>query len=64
MKYSIVIPCYNESENLVDLVNAIKKIPKKYKVEFILVENGSLDNSKEIFEKLDIDNKMIKLFKV
>ena len=60
MKYSIVIPCYNESENILDLVSVIKKIPKKYKAEFILVENGSMDNSRDIFEELDIDNKYIR----
>ncbi len=60
MKYSIVIPCYNESENIIDLVNVLKKFPQKYAAEFILVENGSTDNSKSIFDKLDIDNKYIK----
>ena len=60
MKYSIVIPCYNESENILDLVSVIKKIPKKYKAEFILVENGSMDNSRDIFEDLDIDNEYIR----
>ena len=61
MKYSIIIPCYNESESLLDLVKILKTFPKKYKTEFILVENGSKDNSKEIFDnKLDIDNKYIK----
>ena len=53
MKYSIILPCYNEAENLMDLVNIINKFPKKYKAEFILVENGSTDNSREIFEKQD-----------
>ena len=60
MKYSIVIPCYNESENLIDLVNVIKKFPKKYNVEFILVENGSTDNSKKIFDTKIVENKRIK----
>ncbi len=60
MKYSIVIPCYNESENLLDLVNVLKKFPKKYNAEFILVENGSTDNSKSIFEKKIKETKSLK----
>lgn len=61
MKYSIIIPCYNEGESLLELVKVLKKFPKKYKVEFILVENGSKDNSREIFEKkLKLDDKHIR----
>ena len=61
MKYSIIIPCYNESASLVDLVKVLKRFPKKYKTEFILVENGSKDHSREIFEKkLKLDNINIK----
>ena len=51
-KYSIVVPCYNESENLKNLVKTLEKFPKKYNVEFILVENGSADNSRELFKKI------------
>lgn len=61
MKYSIILPCYNEEENLEKLVNIIKKFPKKYQAEFILVENGSKDNSRELFEKkLEFDDNYIK----
>ena len=61
MKYSIVIPCYNESSNLNKLVKKIKEIPQTHTVEFILVENGSTDNSREIFEtQLDFDNNYLK----
>lgn len=48
-KYSIVIPCYNEEKGLDALINAICNFDNKYDVEFILVENGSKDNSREIF---------------
>lgn len=61
MKYSIILPCYNEADNLIELVKLINKFPKKYKIEFILVENGSTDNSKEIFEKqISFDNKYLR----
>lgn len=58
MKYSIVIPCYNESKNLKKLVGVLKKFPHKYDVEFILVENGSTDNSKEIIKNLKVDKRI------
>ncbi len=49
---SIVIPCYNEEKNLPGLIKNIKetvsKAPESVRLEFILVENGSLDGSKEV----------------
>lgn len=61
MKFSIVIPCYNEEENLKKLVSKIEKVAKKYDLEFILVENGSKDNSRKIFESIpEINQKEIK----
>ena len=50
MKFSIIVPCYNESSNIDKLVSTLMSFPNKYNVEFILVENGSKDNSREIFE--------------
>ena len=61
MKYSIILPCYNESESLDDLIKIIKKFPKKYKCEFILVENGSTDDSKKFFDTCEaFDDKYIR----
>ncbi len=51
MKYSIIIPCYNEEENLKNLIDAVVPIISRKDVEFILVENGSTDRSRVIFEK-------------
>ena len=31
MKYSIILPCYNEAENLMDLVNIINKFQRNIK---------------------------------
>lgn len=61
MKYSIVIPCYNESENLFDMVEKLKCFKNYKETEFVLVENGSQDDSREIFEKkLKLDKKHFK----
>ncbi|MDL2254177.1 glycosyltransferase family 2 protein [Ruminococcaceae bacterium OttesenSCG-928-I18] len=50
MKYSIIIPCYNESDNISWLVERLRLICTKYDVEFLLVENGSVDNSRAVME--------------
>ena len=63
MKFSIIVPCYNEEKNLNRLVEEFKKnlIDKHYNVEVILVNNGSTDNSKEIMEQIEKKYKFIKI---
>ena len=44
--FSIVLPCYNEGENIESLLNEISKLIKlRDDLEIIIVENGSTDNS-------------------
>lgn len=50
MKFSIIIPCYNEGKNIHQLLTRITPLQDKYNLEYILVENGSVDNSKSIFQ--------------
>lgn len=62
MKYSVVIPCYNEEENLEDLVKKIKELTKRKNVEIVFVENGSKDNSAKKFKSIkEIDGKTMKV---
>lgn len=44
-KTAFVIPCYNEQDNIKDLVDSCKKIIKQSndEIEFVLVNNGSND---------------------
>lgn len=59
--YSIVIPCYNEEKGLDTLLDAIVEFPKEHDMEFVLVENGSLDNSRNFFENsIKFNDKRIK----
>lgn len=51
MKFSIIIPCYNESSNLDNLIKHILPIAEKNSVEFVLVENGSKDSSRNDFKQ-------------
>jgi glycosyltransferase involved in cell wall biosynthesis len=47
-RFSIIIPCYNEALNLPEIISQLELLVKKEKIEFILVNNGSTDNSLEI----------------
>lgn len=51
MLLSIVIPCYNESKNIPLILNRFGEvIGERNDIEVLLVNNGSTDNSSEIFE--------------
>lgn len=52
MKLSVVIPCYNEAGNIPLIINRFKEVlPTDMDCEVLLVNNGSTDNSAEIFVK-------------
>ncbi len=51
MKFSIIIPCYNEGSNLPILIENITPLLKDYELEYVLVENGSTDISRKYFKK-------------
>ncbi|HEN3479756.1 TPA: glycosyltransferase family 2 protein [Yersinia enterocolitica] len=52
MKYSLIIPCYNEAANLPLLLERCKAITFNPDIEVILVDNGSTDISTEILQQL------------
>lgn len=47
MKYSIVIPCYNEEKNILELVKRFSHIQRGYNIELVLVDNGSSDETRK-----------------
>ena len=54
--FSIIVPLYNESNNIYTLVTEIYNSLKKYNnFELILVNDGSEDNTKDILEKIKIN---------
>ena len=60
-KISVVIPTFNESENIALLTPAIiKNIPKKYNYEIIYVDDNSPDGTFETIKILGRKNKNIK----
>lgn len=62
-KISILIPTYNEEENVELLIKKIeeqlKKI-KKYDYEIVFIDNDSKDNTQKILEKICKKNKKVK----
>lgn len=62
---SIVVPCYNEEENIDNFYNEIKevveKIKHRYLYELIFINDGSRDNTEKIIKKLRNQDGCIKL---
>lgn len=63
-KISIVVPCFNEEENVVPMADAIREEFKKnlssYEYEIIFIDNDSKDNTRELIRKLCNSDKGIK----
>ena len=63
-KISIVVPCYNEEENVLPLSNEIRKIfheqLKDYQYEIIFIDNDSKDGTREKIRQLCAQDKDIK----
>ena len=63
MNFSLIIPCYNESGNIPILVKKYRKFLKINDNELILVNNGSSDDTENVFKKLK-NFKNIKTIKI
>ena len=57
---SIVVPCYNEADNIRILINRIKKVLLSYRYEIIFVDDGSTDDTLQTLIQLSISDKKIK----
>lgn len=52
MMLSIVVPCYDEAENIPLILERFANVIKRDDIEVILVDNGSTDNSPKILKEL------------
>ena len=63
-KISILVPCFNEEENVVPMADAIREEFKKnlssYEYEIIFIDNDSKDNTRELIRELCKSDKGIK----
>ena len=61
---SIVVPCYNEEENVEPLAEALSKLFQTslqgYGYEIIFIDNDSKDRTRDIIRKLGGQDKNIK----
>ncbi len=62
-KVSIMIPCYNEEENIVAITDAVvaqmEKLPQ-YDYEIVCIDNDSTDNTRPLIREICAKNKKIK----
>lgn len=52
MKMTVIIPCYNEAENIPLLLKRFNEVIKGQELTVLLVNNGSTDNSAEVISTL------------
>lgn len=64
MKYSIIIPCYNEEKNIPLIINGFKCIIGNFDIELVLVNNGSTDSSERVLKEKTAGLNFVKVVKV
>lgn len=52
-KILVIIPAYNEEENILVVCNGLEKIKKEleYQLDYLVINDGSTDNTKKVLEK-------------
>lgn len=64
-RFSVIVPCYNESKNIPLIILAFKQaVGTRDDIEILLVNNGSNDDSKEVFMQQLVNEKIFKLVNV
>ena len=65
MRLSLVIPCFNEAANLPQLAGRCERVLASDRVEeVILIDNGSIDDSPIILERLAVANSRLRSIRV
>ena len=63
-KISIMIPCYNEEENVVPMSEAVTELFEKelpqYDYEILFIDNASTDNTRPLLREICRKNKKVK----
>ncbi len=61
---SIILPCYNESQNIPLIVERMSKFWPEFNFELVLVNNGSVDDSSHVLKKVEKENEYIRVVTV
>lgn len=61
MKLSVIIPCFNEKSTIETIINKVLKFDL-YEKEIIVVDDCSIDTSRDIIKNLAINNSEIRTF--
>ena len=64
MKFSVVIPCYNEEKNLPILFKKLKPLLMNKSCEICLVDNGSIDNTYKVLKEFESKEESISILKI
>ena len=64
LKISVMLPCYNEEENVVQIYEAVRSVIvdnlPNYNYEILFVDNKSTDNTRELIRKICFKDKNVK----
>ena len=64
-KLNIISPIFNEEKNIDNFFNGLKiekdRLSRNYDINFIFVDDGSTDKSKQILKNLEKDNDFVKV---
>jgi glycosyltransferase involved in cell wall biosynthesis len=52
IKLSIIVPCYNEAKNISLILEKFTSVIKRPDIEILFINNGSKDDSQELFDQL------------
>lgn len=61
MKLSIVIPCFNESKTIAEIIQRVISVPLDVEKEIIIVDDYSTDGTREYLKTLEKNNTSIKI---
>lgn len=61
MKLSIVIPCFNESKTIAEILEKVVSVQMECEKEVIVVDDYSTDGSREYLKSLEINNPSIQV---
>ena len=62
MEISIILPTYNERDNIVRLVDTIKKLNLEQTFEILILDDNSTDGTYSFLKIIFLMKKMLKLF--